>query len=129
LTVVTLLAPSGAQGQSVGPPPAAPLDAPSHPALPSRSPLPPASTVGIESPAAYATAEMRCPGTAEGLAAGAVGGALVGWIFSYGLIALSGSTDEPVQRGRRVMIAGGAVLGAVRGGVAATRCRNPVSGR
>jgi hypothetical protein len=65
---------------------------------------------------------MRCLGTAEGVAAGAVGGALVGWIFSYGLIALSGSTGEPVRRGRRLMIAGGAALGAVRGGVAAARC-------
>jgi hypothetical protein len=120
--VASVLAPVGAQGQTAVPPPATPIDAPSHPTLPSRRPLPPAFTVGSESPAAYAAAAMRCPGTAEGIAAGAVGGALVGWIFSYGLIALSGSTGEPVQRGRRLMIAGGAVLGAVRGGVAAARC-------
>jgi hypothetical protein len=47
---------------------------------------------------------------------------VVGWIVGYGLIALSGSKGEPVQRARRLAVGAGAAVGAATGAMAAARC-------
>jgi hypothetical protein len=108
--VVLHVAPAWAQGSAPGA------------GLPRLQPLPAALAPAPVNPP-DAARPLSCPSSmTEGVVGGALAGAFVGWVFSYGLIALTGSRDEPVQRARRSMIVGMAGVGAAQGAVAARRC-------